>query len=172
MNAMNVEPVLREYFAGEKSEASLILLAGVLALAAAIWLWFSVREPFARGLAASLLLTAALGIAVGGSVYFRTDGQVRQLVEMQQRDPARFAVEEGPRIRQVVKSFGQYRIGYAIAIGMALVFVFVVGKPLFHGLAVGLLILAALGFTIDYYAEHRAVEYARGLEAAGVIAVR
>ena len=78
---MNVDLVLREYFAGEKSEATLILLAGVLALAAAIWLWFCVREPFARG-------------------------------------------------------------------------------------------LAALGFTIDYYAEHRAVEYARGLEAAGAIAVR
>jgi hypothetical protein len=168
---MNAESVLREYFAGEKSEAALILLAGVLALAAAIWLWFWVREPFARGLAASLLLTATLGIGVGGSVYWRTDGQVRHLVELQQRDPARFALEEGPRIRQVVKSFGQYRIGYAIALGMALVFVFVVGKPPFHGLAVGLLILAALGFTIDFYAERRAVEYARALEAAGVIAV-
>ena len=169
---MNAESVLRDYFAGEKSEATLILLAGVLALAAAVWLWFWVREPFARGLAASLLLTATLGIGVGGSVYFRTDGQVRQLVELQQRDPARFALEEGPRIRQVVKSFGQYRIGYAIALGMALVFVFVVGKPLVHGLAVGLLILAALGFTIDFYAERRAVEYARGLEAAGAIAAR
>ena len=166
---MSIETVLRTYFDGEKSEAALILLAGVLALVAALWLWFSVREPFARGLAAALLLGAALGLGVGGTVYFRTDGQVRQLLELEQRDPARFAAEEGSRIRQVVRSFGQYRVGYAVAAVLALVFVFVVGRPLYHGLAVGLLILAALGLTIDFYAERRAVAYQYALEAAGLI---
>ena len=166
---MSIETVLRTYFDGEKSEAALILLAGVLALVAALWLWFSVREPFARGLAAALLLVAALGLGVGGTVYFRTDGQVRQLLELEQRDPARFAAEEGSRIRQVVRSFGQYRVGYAVAAVLALVFVFVVGRPLYHGLAVGLLILAALGLTIDFYAERRAVAYQHALEPAGLI---
>lgn len=166
---MDVESVLRTYFGGEKSEAALILLAGVACLVAAAWLWFWVRQPFARGLAASLLLTAALGIAVGGSVYFRTDAQVRQLVELQQRDPGRFAAQEGPRIREVVKSFGFYRMGYALAVLLALVFVFAVGRPGYHGLAVGLLVLAALGFTIDYHAEARAVAYVQSLEAAGAL---
>lgn len=167
---MSSEQIIRDYFSGEKSEAALILLAGVLALAAAIWLWLWIREPFARGLAAALLLTAALGLGVGGAVYFRTDGQVRDLVDLHEIEPARFAREEGPRIRQVVTSFGVYRIFYAAAVLLALAFVFIGGKPLFHGLAVGLLILAALGFTIDFYAEARAVNYVRGLEAAGAIA--
>lgn len=167
---MNVDGVMRAYFAGEKSEAALILLAGVAALVAAVWLWFWVREPFARGLAASLLLTAALGLGVGGAVYVRTDSQLRQLVELQRAQPARFAAEEGPRIRQVVRSFGLYRIAYAAAIVLALVFVFVIGKPLFHGLAVGLLVLAALGLTIDFYAERRAVGYAASLESLSAIA--
>ena len=73
---MSVAEVIAVYFRGEKSEAALILLAGALSLVAALWLWFSVREPFARGLAAALLLTAALGLGVGGGVYFRTDTQV------------------------------------------------------------------------------------------------
>jgi len=167
---MNGDGAMRAYFAGEKSEAALILLAGIAALLAAVWLWFWVREPFARGLATSLLLTAALGLGVGGTVYFRTDSQLRQLVELQRAEPLRFAAEEGPRIRQVVRSFGQYRIAYAAAIVLALVFVFFIGKPMFHGLAVGLLVLAALGFTIDFYAEHRAIEYTAGLESLGAIA--
>jgi cation transport ATPase len=167
---MNVEPVLRSYFSGEKSEAVLILLAGVACLLAALWLWFGAREPFARGLAAALLLTAALGLAVGGSVYLRTDAQVRQLVELQRSDPVRFAAQEEPRIRQVVRSFGRYRVGYAGAVLLALVLVFVAGRPLYHGLAVGLLILAALGFTIDFYAESRAVRYVQALESIGAIA--
>jgi len=166
---MNVESILRSYFSGEKSEAALILLAGGACLLIALWLWVWVREPFARGLAAALLLAAVLGLSVGGSVYLRTDAQVRHLIEMQRADPARFAVQEEPRIRQVLTSFGQYRIGYAVAVLLALTFVFVAGRPLFHGLAVGLLILAALGFTIDFYAESRAIRYAQALEAIGAI---
>jgi hypothetical protein len=168
---MNGDGVMRAYFAGEKSEAALILLAGIAALLAAVWLWFWVREPFAKGLAAPLLLAAVMGIGVGGSVYFRTDTQLRQLTELQQHEPARFAAEEGPRIRQVVRSFGQYRIAYAAAIVLALVFVFFIGKPMFHGLAVGPLVLAALGFTIDFYAERRAVDYVQALESKGELRV-
>jgi hypothetical protein len=166
---MSVAEVIAVYFRGEKAEAALILLAGALSLAGALWLWFSVREPFARGLAASLLLTAALGLGVGGGVYFRTDAQVAALQQLQRSDPARFAADEGPRIRQVVKSFGIYRLCYAAAVLIALLFVFVLGKPLYHGLAVGLLVLAALGLTIDYFAEARALGYLRGLEAAGAL---
>jgi hypothetical protein len=169
---VNIDDLIRAYFAGEKSEAALILLAGVTALAAAAWLWFAIREPFARGLASALLLVAALGLAVGGTVYQRSDAQAQQLVELQRKDPAHFDADEGARIRQVVKSFGLYRVAYAIAVILALVFVFALGRPLFHGLAVGLLIFAALGFTIDYFAESRAVGYLRGLEGAGALTSR
>lgn len=168
----DVTSVIREYFAGEKSETLLIMLAGAVCLVAAIWLWFGVRQPFARGLAAGLMLTAAIGLAVGGAVYFRTDAQVRDLLELQRSEPARFAAEEGPRIDTVVRSFGAYRIGYAIAVLVALALVFVLGRPFHHGLAVGLLLLAALGFTIDFHAEARAVKYVEGLRATGAIAAR
>ena len=161
--------ILRTYFAGEKAEAMLILLAGVVCLAGAMALWFWVREPFAKGLAAALLLSAALGLGVGGSVYFRTDAQLRQLTELQQREPARFASEEGPRIRQVIRSFAVYRIGYVLAVLGALALVFLLGRPVHYGLAVGLLLLAALGFTIDFYAERRAVEYVQALELQGAL---
>ena len=161
--------ILRTYFAGEKSEAMLILLTGMLCLAAAIALWFWVREPFAKGLASALLIAAALGIGVGGSVYFRTDRQLQQLSHLQLVEPARFAAEEAPRIRQVVRSFGQYRMAYALAVLAALALVFLLGRPVHYGWAVGLLLLAALGFTIDFYAERRAVEYVQALESAGAL---
>jgi hypothetical protein len=169
---MDVDTVIHAYFAGEKAEAALIGLAGAAALAAALWLWFVVRDPFARGLAATLLLVAALGLGVGGTVYLRSDAQAQQLVELWRLDTARFDADEGIRIRQVVGSFGLYRMAYAVAVMLALVFVFMLGRPLFYGLAVGLLILAALGFTIDHYAETRALGYLRALEAGGALTVR
>jgi hypothetical protein len=160
---MSAEQVIQVYFSGEKAEAFWILLAGLLALVAAVLLWFWVREPFARGLALALVVVAALGIGVGGTVHFRSDAQARQLVELHAGDPGRFAAEEGPRITQVIRSFGWYRYGYLAATLLALVLVFAFGRASHHGLAVGLLLLAALGFTIDFYAERRAVDYQQAL---------
>jgi hypothetical protein len=166
---MDLEQIVRWYFAGEKAEAFWILAAGVASLAGAILLWFVAREPFARGLAMALLIMAGLGIGVGGTVYFRSDAQSQQLIEQQRTNPALFAAEEGPRIRQVARSFAQYRIGYALAVLLALFFVFVMGKPSQHGFAVGLLLLAALGLAIDFFAERRAEQYLQALQAVGAL---
>lgn len=164
---MDAEQIVREYFAGEKAEAFWILATGCLSLAAAILLWFWGREPFARGLALGLLLVAGLGTTVGSTVYFRSDVQSQQLIELRGADPARFAAQEGPRMRQVVASFGYYRLGYAAAVLAALALVFLRGGAFAHGLAVGLLVLAATGLTVDFYAERRAATYVAALVAAG-----
>jgi lipoprotein signal peptidase len=166
---MDFEQVVRWYFAGEKAEAFWILAAGVVSLVGAIVLWFLAREPFARGLAMALLIMAGLGLSVGGTVYFRSDKQSQQLIEQQRISPAQFAAEEGPRMQQVVRSFAQYRIGYAVAVLLALFFVFVMGKPSQHGFAVGLLLLAALGLTIDFFAGRRAEQYLQALQAVGAL---
>jgi hypothetical protein len=52
---------------------------------------------------------------------------------------------------------------------LALLFVFVIGTPRLQGAAVGLLVLAALGLTIDFFAEHRAVVYQQALIARSAI---
>ena len=158
------EQVLRDYFAGEKAEAFWIMAAGLASLAGAVALGVWTRESFARGLAAALLVMAALGLGVGGTVYFRSDAQAQQLVELHQADAARFEAEEGARMRKVMSSFGQYRIGYAIAVALALLLVYGLDRPWQHGLAVGLLLLAALGLTIDFFAERRGVNYVQGLQ--------
>ncbi len=56
-----------------------------------------------------------------------------------------------------------------MAVLLALFFVFVMGKPSQHGFAVGLLLLAALGLTIDFFAERRAEQYLQALQAVGAL---
>jgi MFS family permease len=166
---MDFEQIVRWYFAGEKAEAFWILAAGIVSLLGAIVLWFVAREPFARGLAMALLIMAGLGLSVGGTVYFRSEAQSQHLIEQRRVNPAQFAAEEGLRMQQVGKSFAQYRIGYAVAVLLALFFVFVMGKPSQHGFAVGLLLLAALGLTIDFFAERRAEQYLQALQTLGAL---
>lgn len=74
-------------------------------------------------------------------------------------------------MQKVVAGFSQYRFGYAVAIVLAMLLAFTLGRPGQQGFAVGLLLLAALGLTIDYYAEARADRYLRGMREVGALPV-
>ncbi len=151
---------LQQYFRGEKTESAVILWVSIALLAASLLLAFWVRQPFTRGLGAVLLLSALIGGSVGATVFFRTDGQVAQLSSLYRSSPEEFAEVEGRRIDKVMASFRYYRIMYVVAAIAAVALVSLTKLPALHGAAVGLFIFAAMGFTIDHYAEERAEWYA------------
>jgi len=153
------------YFRGEKSESLAILLVSLALLLTALVLVFWVRQPFTRGLGATLLGAALIGLSVGGTVYLRTDAQVAQLRSIYESDRGRLAEVEGPRMDRVVESFRVYRILYALSALAALGLVVLTGRPLLHGIAVGLFVFTAMGYTIDHYAEKRALWYADKVHA-------
>lgn len=151
---------LRQYFRGEKLESMLILAGSAILLAAGGGLLASTAGPFARGLGGVLLLTGLIGAVVGGTIVFRTDRQVAELTELYERDVGGFVAAEGSRIRKVVRSFRTYRIAYAVAVVAALALALSTRVPVLHGVALGLVVFAAFGLTVDHYAEARAIRYA------------
>jgi hypothetical protein len=156
---------LRQYFRAEKVESLAILGGSTVLLASGVVLYLGVASHFARGLAGILLLTGLIGAVVGGSIVLRTDRQVAGLTSLYQADRARFVAAEGARMTRVVNSFRTYRIAYAVAVLMGLGLLLLGGRPLLHGMGVGLLVFAALGFTVDHFAEARAHRYAAQVHA-------
>ncbi|MEK7671640.1 MAG: hypothetical protein AAB344_05400, partial [Bacteroidota bacterium] len=65
------------YFTAEKNESLLFMLLGVAAIAISIYFWMS-GNPY-KGMMYPLVAIALIQIVVGGTVYFRTDDQVRIL---------------------------------------------------------------------------------------------
>ena len=155
---------MQTYFRGEKFEAGLILLATAILIVTALVLWLWIRHPFCKGLAATLAVSALVAGIVGGTVYVRTEQQLTELTAMYQADHAKFRGEEGARMQQVMQAFSYYRIMYAMALVITLILVFNTATGVAHGVAVGLLVFAALGFTIDYYAEARGKLYVSDID--------
>ena len=153
------------YFRGEKAESGALLLVTLALLLAGLVLAFWVRQPFTRGLGAVLVGAALIGGVVGATVYLRTDRQVAQLTSLYESDRGEFARAEGARIDTVVASFRLYRIMYTLAGVAALIVISLAKNPALHGVAVGLFLFAAMGFTIDHYAEERARWYAGKVHA-------
>lgn len=158
---------LRAYFRAEKMESVAILCGAAVLLATGAALFLGVASQFTRGLSAVLLLTGLVGAVVGGTIVLRTDRQVASLTALYETDRPRFAATEGARIERVVESFRIYRVAYAAAVLIGLVLLLIGGRPLLHGLGVGLLLFAVFGFTVDHFAEARAIAYAAHVQSVG-----
>jgi lipoprotein signal peptidase len=162
---MDLVSIMQAYFHGEKVESILMVAASIVILVVAGLLFFVLRHPFAKGLAVVLLLTAIVAGSVGGAIVLRTDKQLTSLVSLYRTDPQKYWETEGARMAAVVKSFIYYRVLYGAACLVALLLVFASGRPVLHGVAVGLLLFGALGLTIDYFALDRAERYVAEIRA-------
>lgn len=160
MSEVEFLEALRQYFRGEKQESIAILAGSAVLLVSGAIMYLAVASHFVRGLAGMILLTGLVGAVVGGTIVLRTDRQVARLSALYEADAPRFVADEQPRIERVVRSFRVYRIAYTVAVVAALAFLLLSSRPLLHGLAVGMLVFAALGFTVDFFAEARAIDYA------------
>lgn len=148
---------LRMYFDGEKY-AGLIL--GGVALAAMLTAFLLFRAGELRSLAITLAVVALAEIALGVGLYVRTDPQVRRLEAQLQADEPSFYRAETTRMVRVQRTFVlvEYVELFAI-VTTALFAVWMKARPSPSGVALGLLINAALLLTFDVLAERRGAEY-------------
>jgi hypothetical protein len=86
MNPVNeMHAAVITYFAAEKRESLLFLLAGGAAIAASVYLWLT-GSPY-RAMGWPLTAVALIQLVVGWTVYARTDRQVRDLHALLAKDP-------------------------------------------------------------------------------------
>lgn len=152
------------YFFAEKRESVVFVVVGLLALAIGAYVAWS--GGGLRGMILPLALVGLIQIAVGGTVFTRTDAQVATLVEQLERAPAELAREETARMEKVLRGFTLYKtIELAIfALGVGLTFAYP-RRPLLYSAGIGCVGQASIMLVLDLFAEHRAQTYVDALRA-------
>ncbi len=146
------------YFAGEKRASLLFLMAGGGAVAAALYLWGS-GSPH-KAMAGPLVAVALIQLAVGWTVFSRTDRQTRELHSLLANAPADFLRVEEPRMAAVRKSFRIYKAIEIVLLAAGLLGALLLQDRLDpHAASAGLAIQAGLMLVFDLYAESRAAAY-------------
>jgi hypothetical protein len=150
------------YFTAEKQESLLFIAVGLIAIGIGVWLWMNGHRM--RSMALPLIAIAAIQIAVGASVYLRTDAQVVALSARYEVAPEAMRVEESERMAVVMKNFSLYKIIEIVllAIGV-LLFLFLRQSDLAVGIGAGLIIQSAFMLTLDMFAELRGETYIASL---------
>jgi hypothetical protein len=157
---------LDAYFAAEKAEGLGFFVFGLVACGFAVFALWRVRDPLFKGMAIPLLAVGLIQVAVGATIFARTDAQVASLRAQVQVAPADFKAQELARMSTVTSSFAVYKlieVGFlVIGLGLAL-------KPgirrYWRGFGLGMLLQGALMLPADLVAEARAAAYVRTIES-------
>jgi hypothetical protein len=157
---------IQNYFKPEKYEALLFLIIGIALITFSIYAIIKFGDGFYKGFAIPVILIALVQIVVGGTVFFRTDEQVKQLEILYQENPKAFADKELARIIPVNKNFVIYRnVELAfIVVGLTLFF-FLRNNDFWYGIGVGMFIQGALMLSLDMFAERRGNIYQKQVQA-------
>jgi hypothetical protein len=158
--------VMHAYFRGERIEALYFIVPiGVAMVAFAAVTLRAERGGFAWGLAVPFVLFGVFAIGIGAAVGLRTAGQVAAIEAGFESDPSAMVAEELPRMQKVNDNWPIYISMWTALVLVGLGLRFGLKADWAHGVGPAIILIAALGFLIDGFAERRARPYTAALEA-------
>jgi hypothetical protein len=162
-----IEKNMTNYFVGEKQESVLFILAALVAMGLAIWLWTNGHRL--RFMALPLVVVALMQLVVGVTIFTRTDAQVAKLSTQLASSPTEFKQAETERMQTVMANFKLYRtVELLLLLLGACLIAFLSKWDAATGIGIGLVVQAGFTLALDLFAEARGVDYLRAL--AGVAA--
>lgn len=165
MNPVNrMHVAIIAYFSGEKRESLVFLVAGVVAIAASVYLLAS-RSP-KLGMAYPLIAIALIQLIVGGAIFFRTDAQMASLQAQLQKDPPAYAAAELSRMASVRRGFKLYKAIEITLLAAGLAgMVLLRDRQTLYAASLGLALEAGLMLAFDLVAERRADVYVQEIRS-------
>jgi hypothetical protein len=153
---------LNSYFFAEKWEGLGFVLVGLGAIVLAALLW----KGAYRGMGLPLILIAFIQIAVGGSVFVRSDAQLASLHAQLDIAPTDFVTKEVPRMEKVMSNFRIYKAVELLVFVLGVALTFAMSRNNFaYSAGIGCIAQASFMLVLDLFAEHRGAEYLAALRA-------
>lgn len=153
---------MTDYFVGEKQESVLFMLATLMALGLAVWLWTNGHRL--RFMALPLVVVALMQLVVGVIIFARTDAQLARLNTQLTSEPAQFKQAETERMQTVMANFKLYKtVELALLLVGACLIAFLSKWDAPTGIGIGLVVQAGFTLALDLFAEARGEGYLKAL---------
>ena len=153
---------MTDYFVGEKQESMLFIVAALLALGLAVWLWTHGHRL--RFMALPLVVVALMQLVVGVTIFARTDAQVANLSAQLASSPTEFKQTETERMQTVMANFKMYKtVELALLVVGTCLIAFFAKWDAATGMGIGLVVQAGFTLALDLFAEARGEAYLRAL---------
>ena len=154
---------LVSYYKGEWLEAVLLTAFGLTTTSVAVVMWqHADQNALLKGLFYPIAFLAAFTVLAGGFGVYNNSQRLAAMPAQYAQSPTAFVQAESKRFesRNGVNTWWMPLKILWTALAVAGIAVsFVTRNDLTHGIAIGLIVIGAMGFVIDGFAHHRAKEY-------------
>ena len=164
MNTSEIQMMkdMTDYFVGEKQESVLFILAALVAMGLAVWLWTNGHRL--RFMALPLVVVALMQLVVGVTIFARTDAQVAKLSTQLASSLAEFKQAETERMQTVMANFKLYKtVELLLLVLGACLIAFLSKWDAATGIGIGLVVQTGFTLALDLFAVARGVDYLRAL---------
>ncbi|MCC6288396.1 MAG: hypothetical protein IT249_10970 [Chitinophagaceae bacterium] len=163
---------IEHYFLSEKNAGLILMIAGAVAIIAAVSFLIFVKTNAYKGMAIPLILLGIAQLVMGYAPYNKSDKQRIDNVYAFDMNPDKLRNEELPRMQKMLGSVKLF-LGIELAVlaaGIILILMnkqqadTISSKALWLGIGIGLAIQAFIFFAVDLYVLKNAKQYSAGLE--------
>lgn len=159
---------IEQYFSAEKQGSLFFLSVGIVAVIAALILFFVLKTPFYKAAAIPMIIVGLIAGTIGFTIYKRSDDDRIRNVYAYDLNPDELKQKEYPRMQKVMKSFRVIIIAELVILITAIFLFFYfrtnTAQQLWSGAGAGLLIMTIVALMLDISAQRRAAVYTKGLE--------
>jgi hypothetical protein len=158
---------IEKYFVAEKQMGLFFVVAGLVAVAVALFCWLWLKTQFWKGAAIPLLLLGLFQAFAAYTAYSRSDAQRIENVYALDMNPQQLKEKELPRMQKAGSNLVNFRWAELVLVLAGLVLIFASRTPekqFWLGLGAALALEAVLLLTADTLAWQRAQTYTGQLE--------
>lgn len=160
---MLTKEYIEKFFLTEKHDGIVMIIAGMIALALAIFFFVKGEQGMLKGVSIVLAITGAMQIAMGYPGFMHSDNHRVEMIYAFDMNPTQLKNEELPRMEKSIKSIRTYRIIELTAFfcGLVLVAIFITkpDRAIWFGVGLGLALQAFVIFFMDQAYAKRAEQY-------------
>lgn len=173
---MLTKNAIEQYFTAERNESLLFVIIGLISISLSVFGYFFYKTQAWKGAAIPLIVIGFIQLAVGYTVYKRSDDDRMRLIYAYDMNPNEIKKSELPRMNIVNKNFVTYRIVQIVLMIAGFLMIFYnsfFALPEYkqandysfsHGLGIALVIQAIIMLGSDFFAERRALKYTKELQ--------
>lgn len=157
--ASNFFHFTQDWVNGELLEGIIVAAFGIAAVLIGVALWHYGKSPAARALVLPVIICGLAYTGIGLSLRISDRGLTEKFRAEYQANPKTFIVKEKQRVEDFQY---MYKISKAVATVtfLATILIFWLTKtPTWHAWGIGLSIFGLAGLLVDYFSQHRALEY-------------
>lgn len=151
------------YYKGEWLEAVLLTAFGITTTGLAVVMWqHADQNTLLKGLFYPIAFLAALTVLAGGFGAYNNNQRLATMPAQYAQNQVEFVQAEHNRFegaKGVNTWWMPLKVLWAVLVIAGIAVSFITPNDLTHGIAIGLIVIGAMGFVIDGFAHHRAKLY-------------